>query len=455
MPVCGVSQIEGSPHPISDNVQRFNDEYYFYELPDGFAINFNNKIIVYPSSKGLVALDDNCKELWRRDSIYYPVSMAKFGNNLLVILYKPTGKKKNDLACVIEGYLFDVTSGVVVSKRTLFTNTDNDLDITPKVNRDAEYNFQNLLLIERTTGKNVKTEYGLLTFDDQLNVKKQIVINTKLNDPSSNFFGFSSNNAGDLFLLSYRDNDFFCEKYNAGQTDPVATLHTALHLGKEAFSASIVKTNRANQDEVDVALRYRNDTKDYEIQSIRFDFAVAQSKGFEQKLDDDFGKTIGKKHTDYFHLIGLESYQDKIFVIQEFQWMNLTSRGTAVRTDYYVTDLLISVYDQNMHLIKQIPIEKYFYSVFPYCRFAGYKILGNRLILLANAGSNKFNAWHTEINLDNLSISSPQTLPLTFIEKDGLAIEGSATLWLNNIAYLQYYTSFYQKRDVVLQKVEF
>lgn len=292
------------------------------------------------------------------------------------------------------------------------------------------------------------SEILLLKLDDECNVAEQKSIDTKLKNENVFYAGCTINDKGDLFLFGYYSNKLFCEKINAGEVKSSASLETNIDIGKYGINSTIINLNTETNNEVNIALKYKNSGKDFVITTAKFDFEKNVYKSDELSLNKKLVKSIGPNYTDRFELIGLGSYKNKIFTLLEFE-----SWGDNKN---YTGPIIVRVFDENMGLVNMLTLDKDYERFSPICPTAGYKILDDRLIILANTnkGAASLFPWYTEMNLNTLEVKKPVSIPKKYVD-DGVAIEGPATLWFNNTAILQYYTGVMRTHKIVMQKVEF
>jgi hypothetical protein len=423
------------------------------------AIYNSDESVIFPTTDGLIKLDKNMRVLWKLDSIKYVGSLSKLGNNLLIIDTDFKDENQKDNASTVTARLIDIGSGTLISKKILYDN-NSPYSIDQNVCMDASNNFKYLLIRKSALAVNTEkpevfsklfsttTEMLLLKLDNQCNVIEQKSIETKLTGENVNYTGCINNNKGDLFLFGYSTNKIFCEKINSGELKSSASLETNIDIGKYGINSTIITLNTESNNEADIVLKYKNIEKDFVVTTAKFDFDKHIGQSDELSLDKKLVKSIGPGFTYRFELVGLVHHKDKIFMLLEFE----SGDGSKI----YTGPIIVRVLDENMGLVNMLTLDKDYERYSPICPVAGYKILNDRLILLANTnkGMASLFPWYTEINLNTLEIKKPISIAKKYVD-DGLAIEGPATLWFNNMAILQYYTGVMRSHKIVMQKVEF
>lgn len=457
--ISGSEIQDGLPEAMpANNGYQDNENIQQYNL-NASAIYYNDGTVIFPTTDGLTKMDKDFHILWKIDSLKVVAQMAKLGSNLLITSRHFKVKDRKDNASIISAQLVDVKTGKLITEKILYDN-NSPYSVTANICKDDDNNLQYVII--RKTGLAVvseKTEVfyklfsstietDILKLDNDCNITQQTSIETKLKSENMLFAGCTTNNKGDLYFFGQQSGKLLCEKINAGTLKSADILETTTNIGKFGVNSSILTMNKSNNNEADIVIKYKNDDKDFEVQTAKFDFEKKVAKSDELSLDKKLVKGITSGYTDRFELIGLGSYKNKIFTMLEFVSYDMVSTSTP---KYYTGAILIRFFDENMAPGNMITLDKDFERLYQDCPVAGYKILNDRLIILANITKGP---WYTEVNLNTLEVKKPVILPKTYVDA-GVAIQGPATLWFDNTAILRYYTGRMQSHKIIMQKVEF
>jgi hypothetical protein len=451
------------------------EDIYSRSFPAGI-IYTSNKEVVFPvwsvkgGEDGIVKMNDELKQLWYAPFTEGIVSIGRLNNNILVLTAKEwdnhalrAAEIRQDPITQLKATLINGVNGKVITEKTIFQNTSG-LYIDPKIISDPGNNAK-CLLIRYTDYTNANfinkamdqkrntSKIDVLQFDETLNAIKPRTLSTSI--PGNLFLGSVMNKKGELFIAGCSNDAFFVEKYTAPATSPVQKINTYYDSYKEYRSWGQVTCSRANDDMVIVAFKHKTPRLDRAILTAGFDFVANKATKYDDELNKAYGKQIGFSDVSDLNVMAFESYGDKTIVCKETQGSG-TGAGTSA-AKFYAGDIVVSVYDKEMKLLKDIVVKRSLVQFTNDQISAGYHVHNDALHIVysVNGGPAKFKTLHTVIDLDLMQVVKDEEIARDKLPRSA-AIEAQAVLWFPNSFVLPYIVdngTFKSKPALIFQKL--
>ncbi len=466
--------IAAVPAPVtSDNNINLNYPWWSKSLLKATVYpSTTEAVTVYDQHKKqgalIIKVNEDGKVLWQHEMADEVIFIGMHQGSVALVTIPEWNKQWGLIPENVKITLLNTDTGRPVAERVLFsTKPDVFIDIKVLYTKDA---IKGLLLrhtdLDQNRSRNPYTVFEkagatrkveILDIDEELNTGTPRKITTAAT--SMEYLGGGLNQKGELIMVSCSENILLAEKFGVGAVTPVAKLMASFDAKEKKLKTGHVVLNRDNPDQVAVALKYKNAENDDAIASAIFDFTAGKGYSHLVNLEEKaYRKALDIKNTDYFTPATIIFYGDKIiFCKEQTNSWQMDMKGAATR--YNAATMLLSVYDKNMRLVKDILVPRRYEAFDRGQLHAGFFINGNKLSMLFSelAGSTSYQTVLSEVDLDKLEISRRVILERSGIHKAS-TIEAESSLWFGNAVVLPYIEGaggmLSTKLATILQKIQ-
>lgn len=448
--------------------------------PFNYPIKISNDAYIYATGKyseasglDLVKFNSSLQVIWKKSLPDGVISISRIADKIAVFSSKEWAKNTYSNIKTIHITLIDPNTSTILLEKDILT-IDDKFFVDPSVLTDSVKNFKGLILrytnmeqvkmfsAAKVLDKKEETQrIDWIMLDEKMNVKSTITLNN--NYAASEVVLITGNSLGDLFIASMSENKVIIDKYSAGESDKAATLSANLSQssGKGYESFGVRKTS--DDQNLLCSVCYRTTDKTINTLVAKFDFA--QNKVFSSSTDPKvlMGLEKFKAGSESIDLIGTAYYNENLIMMQQYTTTSMDARTKSTSTLYNSSDMLVSFFDEKMHAVKQLTIKEYFPTYEYMGKRPGFKILGNKLIILTDVfdGKKIFNPKYKfryiVIDLDKLEIEKDSTIDVN--NRFNSIVDASLTTWINNDAVIFHLTdtNAFSRKDfaVKLEKLEF
>jgi len=411
---------------------------------------------------GVVRVNKDMTTQWNVSITGFPVATGIFHNKVLVVASTDVGEFKGITNNFI-GYIIDEKTGQILVQKNFFTASEQYYEQPVFLLAPDGSSFK---MAVRTSNLTKKMHFGLafhvnkgveeyfdtqdfkvLEFNDNLDVVNTV----KPVLPEGFFIGATTNNNGDIFLMtSYAQGYIEIAKYENGKTAASKILKLPVSMGDdfvENLSDSYLFTSKTDQQNLLFAISYPNGNGDRELVAAKFNFKDGTIGHNTQVIDRDYLKELKKSYVPFskkyddvdlgaaknFEIKDVIENNGKL-IIAMASLTNIVSNiqgiGTTSRLDAY--DVLVNIYDDKSNLQYQQIIPRTYNStqiswngVDMHCKNDVLYIISNN-----NKGINGFKTLYGQIDLKTGTITN-----ITGISKEGIknsySTDPYATLWFD------------------------
>jgi len=462
--LTGTSEkFSGFPYPGIATRGNFNYSFkksiiYIGQEEAIFTVSSSKK-----DDESVVKMNASMNVIWQtpiQDKILF---ISRLKNKILVISTPDWKKSHNKLIRKINAAILDPSTGKVVGEKLIFENSSH-FYIDPDFMSDENNYFQGLL-IRHTNAKRVSYTYkgdvkkgstnqlDIISIDEGLAVQIR-TLTTRLGDEDMAYIGCAMNKKEEIFIVGYSNNILIAEKYAANGVAPIAELSVIYEARRVSRKYGILNINESG-DFLAVAVEYRNPKDDHSIITALFNFAEKKSYQQDEQFTKAHQRELKMSYLNDLEVSSVQFYGDKIIVSKETQpFESPRTPGGTLRYESY--QIIVSVYDKQLKLLKNLYLGRYYQSFLPEHKFAGYAINGHLLHVLFSdvAGPEQYKTVFAEIDLVSPDIIR-QNVVLERGDGDKRAIiEPAACLWFDKILILPYsILNGTGKEDAIFQKI--
>jgi hypothetical protein len=419
---------------------------------------------------GLVKLDKEGKVLWQTHLDGMVKGTARFKDKIFVLLADHT--KKGELIN-LHVVLVDPVTGKEGTRHNVYENT-NELRVESFVSK-TETGELNKLLIRTSDKKLTKMYWNVddmlknghlqtIELNEDLSIKHIQTYN--LPDKEALYIGSAVNRAGDLFVATSTNDQVVVYKFNASGT--LESRIAAAYSARDGYSdCPVVMLDKTDDQRLLLALHFRNKNKDWINQIYKFDFLnkkvlstgeeelnKAYVKGIElQRVQGSYTSRFRQNPGELF-IVDMVQKDGKLAVVKEMRSSETSPGGAHL---FSSEAIVVSFYDAQLKLIKNLGIDKKFQSFGNYCTSLGIHAMGDNLYLTSGTivALATYGQYLCTINTSSMNI---EKLALIDKVRSGRPVEGGATLWFSDAILLNInvLNGFLKIQDVntALQKVE-
>jgi len=300
-----------------------------------------------------------------------------------------------------------------------------------------------------------------IAFDEKMNVKSTTTLNN--NFAGERVLMVLSNPKGEIFVASAGQNKLITEKYVQEKADKVASLSADLPKISEYNFEGYYFDSCEDEQIVTCSVCYRGTDKTFNTLTAKFDFSQNQTFSSSADIKDVMGLGKFKGGVESFDQTGIDYYKNNWITIQQYNTTSIEVRGSRTYSLYNSADILVSFFNEKMQPVKQLSIKEYFPTYEYMGKDPGYKIIGNKLIILTDVfdGKKIFNAKYkfryVIIDLDKMEIAQDTMIDVN--NRFNSIVYASRTVWVNNTALIFHLidTNAFSQKDfaVKLEKLEF
>jgi len=342
---------------------------------DGIASSFKfndhlgiMQVKLNDTSFELIALNDKMSVLWRAHFTGTGVACGKFKGNILAISAWAQEQGKGIISPCY-AVLIDPTTGKLILQNQIFAQKaehyqDLDVFFSPDgsdvkiVVRRADINFGWL-----GAYKNKTEDMTVISLNEKLD---PTYLKPKI--PDENFVSLAVNNAGDLFLMTTRDEKSLeLRRYEQGGTEPSEPIVQACaNLDKnDLFTAvNAIAPSETDRNILYLSIAHTNQDGDREIITAKFNFASQQSQAVTEVFTGKQKRELEKSYApvnNAFPSVNLGAQKQqlmvKYFAAHDGKIISVSAESFSTTADaqttYYEHGLIITCYDSELKQLFQ------------------------------------------------------------------------------------------------------
>ncbi len=440
---------------------------YFANIYDGSRsvvyLNETEAVVAVTTRKdpfnGISRINNKGKVLWTT-MVANLLSVSKSGNNLLVLSSDFFGF---NCWTSITARVIDAGTGAEISKKVIYERKDQQFK-EHKILNDSSNTFQGLLIMHSTHVCEGHKKYK----QDEMFVSKDLmdggeIINTDGNSnwsstplqqsmfsgSGASFAGATANSKGEIFISGLGNGKLFVEKYSAGTNKFVKRIETNFEAKTDQYFNGII--TQMGDDATGVTIKAEIGKNDQWMKEAVFDFAAQTVHAATTTIDKSFGKSMNIDDADKLEAEAFLKYGDKYIVVKQAEYKytvesqspSATAMVSYSADKFSAGDIIVSIYDRNMVLQKNIAINKSYTYGLNMGMLPGVKIINNNLYIIFNAIPKVFTALsERKSKVARINLDTPATAEVTDIDRGALnnsdIMEPSVALWFGKSALIPY-----------------
>jgi hypothetical protein len=328
----------------------------------------------------------------------------------------------------INAATIDIKSKQIIEDKVIY---EGNKYIVPDFQNDPAGNFSQLLLRQSSISHREETKgFSIISFNTDGSVANKEITNSIATGGS--FIGSSSGKDGCIFISSIQKlSSIVVEKFSHEGTF-ISKLESQLPIHKDADYTPVMCTDVSTNNAVILTIKALNTEKDYAFSHFGFNFDNNQVGVVNEA-------PLSKKSSPYQfdgfrNLIPLDILftNDKVIVVREVRYNESSGYGSSSRNIYSSRNAVVSVFDKQMKLQREIILSKATSSYSSIDVGISCHINKDKLLIVSgeNAESGKYDNFCYKVNLNEGKYERKKI----GVNKSSMStsISTISTIWLSN-----------------------